>query len=73
MLSISCASSWFLFTRTQLSRPTKNIQGGAKERMFLKWVVVGRVSFFGVTSNQKSTFENPFPFAKKLQLCHKKC
>jgi len=29
-----------------------------KERMFLKWVVVGRVSFFGVTSNQKSTFEN---------------
>ena len=29
-----------------------------KERMFLKWVVAGRVSFFGVTSNQKSTFEN---------------
>ena len=29
-----------------------------KERMFFKWVVVGRVSFFGVTSNQKSTFEN---------------
>ena len=29
-----------------------------KERMFLKWVVVGRVSFFGLTSNQKSTFEN---------------
>ena len=29
-----------------------------KERMFLKWVVVGRVSFFEVTSNQKSPFEN---------------
>ena len=29
-----------------------------KERMFLKWVVVGRVSFLGVTSNQKSMFEN---------------
>jgi len=29
-----------------------------KECMFFKWVVVGRVSFFGVTSNQKSTFEN---------------
>ena len=29
-----------------------------KERMLLEWVVVGRVSFFGVTSNQKSTFEN---------------
>jgi len=35
------------------------------------------ISFFGVTSNQKSTFENlvqstiwKFPFAKKLQLCH---
>jgi len=25
-----------------------------KECMFLKWVVVGRVSFFGGTSNQKS-------------------
>ena len=38
------------------------------------------LSFLGVTSNQKSTFENlvqstiwKFPFAKKLQLCHKKC
>ena len=38
------------------------------------------IYFFGVTSNQKSTFENlvqstiwKFPFAKKLQLCHKKC
>ena len=47
---------------------------------FFKWSVIGRVSFFGVTSNQKSTFENlvqstiwKFPFAKKLQLCHKKC
>jgi len=36
------------------------------------------ISFFGVTSNQKSTFENlvqskiwKFPFAKKLQQCHK--
>ena len=29
-----------------------------KERMFLKWVIFGRVSFFGVTSIQKSTFEN---------------
>ena len=32
-----------------------------KERMFLKWVVVGylpAISFFGVTSNQKSTLEN---------------
>jgi len=45
-----------------------------KERMFWKWVVVERVSFFGVTSNQKSTFVNlvqsmiwKFPFAKKLQ------
>jgi len=35
------------------------------------------ISFFGVTSNQKSTFENlvqstiwKLPFTKKLQLCH---
>ena len=53
------------------------IQGGAIERMFLN---LPAISFFGVTSNQKSTFENlvqstigKFPFAKKLQLCHKKC
>jgi len=48
-----------------------------KERMFFN---LSAISFFGVTSNQKSTFENlvqstiwKFPFAKKLQLCHKKC
>jgi len=52
----------------------------AKERMFLKWVYLPAISFFGVTSNQNSMFENlvkstiwKFPFAKKLQLCHKKC
>ena len=43
-------------------------------------IYLPEVSFFGVISNQKSTFENlvqstirKFPFAKKLQLCHKKC
>ena len=48
-----------------------------KERMFFN---LPAISFFGVTSNQKSTFENlvqstiwKFPFANKLQLCHKKC
>ena len=48
-----------------------------KERMFFN---LPAIYFFGVTSNQKSTFENlvkstiwKFPFAKKLQLCHNKC
>jgi len=61
------------------------IQGGAKRTHVFE---IGnsreskgrRPSFSGVTSSQKSTFENlvqstiwNFPFAKKLQLCHKKC
>ena len=29
-----------------------------KERMFLKWIYLPAISFFGVTSNQMSTFEN---------------
>ena len=46
----------------------------------LHHIYLPAISFFEVTSNQKSTFENliqstirKFPFAKKLQLCHKKC
>jgi len=63
-----------------LTNKTMMYRVAQKERIFLKWVVVRRVSFFGVTSNQKSTFENlvqstiwKFQFAKKLQLCDKKC
>ena len=56
----------------------KIVQGGAKRtHVFFS---LPAISFFGVTSNQKSTLENlvqsmiwKFPFAKKLQLCHKKC
>ena len=54
-----------------------------KERMSLgphaHQIYLPAISFFGVTSNQKSAFENlvqstiwKFPFAKKLQFCHKK-
>ena len=39
----------------KLSIMLYNIQGGIKERMFLN---LPAISFFGVTSNQKSTFEN---------------
>ena len=45
----------------------------------LHHIYLPAISFFGVTSNQKSAFENlvqstiwKFPFAKKLKLCHKK-
>jgi len=54
------------------------IKGGAKRNACFLYLPA--ISFFGVTSNKKSTFENlvqstiwKFPFAKKLQLCHKKC
>ena len=46
----------------------------------LHHIYLPAISFFGVTSNQKTMFENlvqstiwKFPFAKKLRLYHKKC
>jgi len=64
-----------------------NGDGASKSKKIIKYRVAQKecmflpaISFFGVTSNQKSTFKNlvqltiwKFPFAKKLQLCHKKC
>jgi len=68
-----------LWVNGQLDAQSRYIQVGAKRTHFF-FIYLPAISFFGVTSNQKSTFENlvqstiwKFPFAKKLQLCHKKC
>jgi len=78
VLCFSTSSVWNIFhSMKNWAGFDKKCTGWRKKRMFFN---LPAISFSEFTSNQKSTFENlvqstiwKFPFAKKLQLCHKKC